>query len=180
MPVRQRVSHRDPHHPLAGALDTVGRRGAPIIIDADHRRPARLHGRHQALLHGGVIVACCHGGRDGLAQVDQHADRGIERRRQIDLKGRALDHIGTAGARWLQRQDRGADIAADLRVRAGGFEQVGDQRRGSGFAVGPGNGDERGVGRMQPPFAAKQLDVADHLNAGRLGKACGPVRGRVG
>ena len=88
--------------------------------------------------------------------------------------------MGAAGLRRLERQDRGADIAAELCGRAGGFEQVGDQRGGSGFSVGPGNGDERGVGRMQPPFAAKQLDVADHLNAGRLGKACGPVRGRVG
>ncbi len=81
-------------------------------------------------------------------------------------------------ARRLQRQDRGADIAAHLGVEAGTAHQMRDQRRGSRFAVGAGDGDERRVRRVAAPLAAEQLDVADHLDAG-LARAsarvqCGP------
>jgi hypothetical protein len=40
-----------------------------------------------------------------------------------------------------------------------------DQRRGGRFAVGAGDGDERGVRRKPPPLAAEQLDVADDLGS---------------
>ena len=45
--------------------------------------------------------------------------------------------------RRLQRQDRGADIAAHLHVESGGSQQMRGQRRRGRFAVGAGDGDER-------------------------------------
>ena len=70
---------------------------------------------------------------------------GIERRRQIDLIRRHLDDVHPPDARRLQRQDRGADIAAHLDVVAGHAHQMRDQRRRGRFAVGAGDGDERRI-----------------------------------
>ena len=94
--------------------------------------------------------------------------RGIERRRKIDLVGRHLDHMHPPHARRLQRQDRGADIAAHLGVVTGDPHQMRDQRRGGRFAVGAGDGDERRIRRVTAALAAEQFDVADHLDAGLL------------
>ena len=49
-----------------------------------------------------------------LADVDEEADTRIERWRQIDLVGRALDHMGAVGAGRIEGQHRGADVAAQL------------------------------------------------------------------
>ena len=70
----------------------------------------------------------------------------------------------TAGARRLERQDRGADIAAELHVVARARREMRDQRGRGRLAVGAGDRDERRVGRVQPPLAAEQLDVADDLD----------------
>ena len=48
--------------------------------------------------------------------------------------------------RRLEREDRGADIAAQLGLVPGAFEQMRDQRRGGRLAVGAGDGDEHRVG----------------------------------
>jgi len=49
-----------------------------------------------------------------FADIEQDADRRIERRRQINLIRRHLDDVAPPGLRRLERQDRGADIAAHL------------------------------------------------------------------
>ena len=85
-----------------------------------------------------------------FADVEQDADGRIERGRKIDLIGRHLDDVDAARARRLQRQDRGADIAAHLGVVAGDAQQMRDQRRGGRLAVGAGDGDERRIRRMTP------------------------------
>ena len=79
----------------------------------------------------------------------------------------------------LQRQDRGADIAADLRVHAGRGHKVPDQSRGGRFAVGAGNGDERRIGRAMRALAAEQLDIADDFDAGVPGALHDPMRRRM-
>ena len=133
------------------------------------RRPRRSTGsrrvRDQARLEAGVVL---HGavpvevvGRD----VEQHADAGRERGRQLDLERRHLDDVDAALGRRLQLQDGGADVAAHLRVPAGGAQDVGDERRGRRLAVGAGDGDERRIGAALRPLAAEQLDVADDLDA---------------
>ncbi len=86
--------------------------------------------------------------------------------REIDLIRRHLDDMDPPHARRLQRQDRGADIAAHLGVVTGDPHQMRDQRGGGRFAVGAGDGDERRIRRMTASFAAEQLDIADHLDAG--------------
>ena len=78
-----------------------------------------------------------------LRHVQQNADGGAQRRRQIDLIGRHFQHVGTAGRERLERQHRHADIAAHLRVAAGAVDQMRDQRGGGRFAVGAGDGDQR-------------------------------------
>ena len=82
--------------------------------------------------------------------------------------------------RRLKRQDRRADIAAELRVHSGGGGEVGDQRGGRRFAVGAGDGDEGRAGRVEPPFAAEQFDVADHFDAGLSRKRDDPMRCGMG
>ena len=49
-PVGERPAHRDAHDALAGALDAVGGRLAPVVVDADDRGAVRLHAGDQPLL----------------------------------------------------------------------------------------------------------------------------------
>lgn len=114
-----------------------------------------------------------------LADIEQDADGGIERGREVDLVGRHLDDVDAPHARRLQRQDRGADIAAHLGVVAGDFRQMRDQRRRGRLAVGAGDGDERCVRRVPSPLAAEQLDVADDLDPGLARLQHAPVRHRM-
>ena len=100
--------------------------------------------------------------------------------REIDLVRRHLDDMDPPHARRLQRQDRGADIAAHLGVVTGDPHQMRDQRGGGRFAVGAGDGDERRIRRMTAPFAAEQLDIADHLDAGLARRKHRPVRRGMG
>ncbi len=115
-----------------------------------------------------------------FADIEQDADGGIERRRQINLIRRHLDDVDPPPARRLERQDRGADIAPHLGVVAGEAHQRRDQRRGGRFAVGAGDGNERRIRGVTAAFAAKQLDIAEHFNAGLLRGQHGPVRTGVG
>ena len=81
--------------------------------------------------------------------------------------------------RRLQRQDRGADIAAHLGVVAGDLHQMRDQRGGGRLAVGAGDRDERRVRRVAASLAAEQFDVADHLTAGLPRHQHRPMRRRM-
>ena len=157
--------------------DPVGDGLRRLVVDGDHGRAGI---GDQTLLDRGIgferAVAVEVVGRD----VEQHADGRIEARRQVDLEGRALDHMEAAAAGRLQRQDRLADIAAKRHLAAGGGDEMGDQRRRRRLAVGAGDGDERRLRAMAPPLAAEQLDVADDLDAGGLGADHRPVRRRMG
>jgi hypothetical protein len=135
---------------------------------------------HQPLLHGSIVGERAVSVEMILGDVDQDADRGIERRRQIDLIGRDLDHVHAARLRRRERENSGADIAADLGLVAGRTQQVRGERGGGRLAVGAGDGDERRARRMRTPLAAEQLDVADHLDRRRARQPHRPVRRRVG
>ncbi len=175
--VGQRPAGGDAHDALAGTRHAVGDRLRRPVVDGDHRHVGI---GDQALLDRGIglegAVAVEMVGRE----VEQHADRRVEARREIDLEGGALDHMETATARRLQREDRLADIAAERHLAAGGGDEMGDQRRGGRFAVGAGDGDERRVGTMAPPLAAEQLDIADDLDAGGARAGNRPVRHGMG
>ena len=165
---------------LPDAVEAVGDVAAKNVVDADDAGAARLHAGDEALLHRGVMLQRAVAVDMVLADIEQDADGGIERGREVDLVGRHLDDVHAAHARRLQRQDRGADIAAHLGVVAGKFRQMRDQRRGGRLAVGAGDGDERRIGRVTAPLAAEQLDVADHLDAGLARHQHAPVRRRMG
>ena len=92
---------------------------------------------------------------------------GLERRRQVELVGRHLEHVDAPACVSARATGRRADVAADRDVAAGRRQDVGDQRRGGRLAVGAGDGDERRVRRVRRALAAEQLDVADDLDARR-------------
>ncbi len=136
-----------------------------IVIDADSRDVGALH---DALFDGRVIL-------DGAVPVEMirrhvqhHADRGPQRRRQIDLKRRHLDDVKPLRCRLIERQDRATDVAAHLHVVARMAKDMRDERRRRRFAVRSGDRDERRIGRAQSPLAGEDLDVADDLDTVRL------------
>ena len=178
--VGQRVLHRNPHHALARLVEAVGDVAAPAVIDADNGGSLRLHAGDQPGFYSRVILQRAVAIDVILADVEQNADGGIERRRKIDLVRRHLDHMHPPHPRRLQRQDRSADIAAHLGVVAGDLGQMRDQRGGGRLAVGAGDGDERRIRRVTPPLAAKQFDIADHLDAGLPRHQHRPMRHRMG
>ncbi len=112
--------------------------------------------------------------------VEQDADRRVEARRKVDLIGGAFDHVGTVRRRRIEREDRHADVAAALRRQAARGEHMGDERRRGRLAVGPRHRDERRAGGSGAALAAKELDVADDLDAGVAGERDAPMRRRMG
>ena len=149
-------------------LEPVGDGSAPVVVDDDDR--ARRLGDEPLLdpgvaVEGAVAVEVV--GRD----VEENADRRVDARRKVDLERRALDDVEATRPRRVEREDRGADIAAELNVAIRLLEKMRDQRRRRRLAVGAGDRDERRRRHMGPPLAAEQLDVADHLDAGRLGRS---------
>ncbi len=152
-------------------------RAASIVIDAD-AGDVRAH--DEAFLDGCVIFDCAVPvevvGRD----VQEHADGGFECRRQVDLERREFDDMETVRRRRLEGQDGAADVAAHLHVLAGMAKNVGDERRRRRFAVGAGDGDEGRLGTMRGTLAREDLDVADDLDASRLGHADRPMRFGMG
>src|ERR1700722_18134122 len=86
--VGKRIFHGDPDHAPTGPLDPVGGVAAPAVIDADDRGPSLLHAGNETYLHRGVMLKRAVTIDVILADIEQDADRGIERWREIDLIGR--------------------------------------------------------------------------------------------
>ena len=181
--VAHRRHQRNAHHRLAGALDAVGGRAGVAVVDADHRGAALLHACRQQRLDRGIVLHVAVAIEVVFRHVQQDTDRGFQRRRQIDLIGRNLQHIAARVfailRERLQRQYRHADIAAHLRVAAGASEQMRGQRRGGRFTVGAGDGDQRATGAGLRALAAEQFDVADDLDARLARQRRRPVRCRM-
>jgi hypothetical protein len=85
----------------------------------------------------------------------------------------------TVGARRLQGQNGGADVASELHIVARLAQHMGDERRGGRLAVSAGDRHEGRVRCNGSPLAAEELHIADHLDAGRLRELRGPVGLRV-
>ena len=88
--------------------------------------------------------------------------------------------MDAVGGRGHQAEHGCANVAAHLDGLARHGEQMGDQRRGGGLAVGAGDGDEGRFGRKPCPLDAEQLDIADDLDAGGAGALHRPVRPGMG
>ncbi len=168
--------HRNTNCVNARMLRAIRSRGAERIVNADNRGAAARHAHDKALFHLGVVLDAAVTVDVILGDIEQDTNARMQRGRQVDLIRRHFDHMD-AVRRWrLQRQDRSADIAAHLGIESGLAHQMRDQRRGSGFAVGAGDGDERRARRGAQPLAAEQFDVADHLDPGGLCLLDSPVR----
>ena len=87
--------------------------------------------------------------------------------------------MNAAKLRRIERQNRGADVAAHLRVVTGLAHQMRDQRGGGRFSVGAGDGDEWRARRMTSAFATEQFNVADDFDTGILRQLYSPVRSRM-
>ena len=113
--------------------------------------------------------------------VEQNADGGMQRRREIDLIGRHFQHVDAAGRERLERQHRHADIAAHLRVAAGAVEEMRDQRGGGRFAVGAGDGDERAVCGRDFARSRQNNSMSPMISTSALrASADRPMRRRMG
>src|SRR5205807_3435745 len=128
----------------------------PSIIDADDRHTLLRYAGHQSLLDRCVMRECSVAVEMVLGDVEKNADRGVERRREVDLIRGALDHMRARLVWRGQREDGSADVTADLRVAAGRAQQMRNERGGRRLAVGASDGDERCCRRTDPALAAKQ------------------------
>ena len=78
--------------------------------------------------------------------------------------------------RRRQRENRGADIAANLAIVTSALHDVGHQCGCRRFAVGSGDGDKGRPRRLAAPLATKQLDIADHFDCSCSRQTDRPVR----
>ncbi len=172
-PILQDAPAGDAPHLDAGTLQAISNQRRMAVVHADNRH---LASGDQAfldvgiMLHGSVPVEMIR------RQVEQDTGGRIDRRCKIDLIRGALDHIKATGLRRIERQHRRADIAAKLRIAPACAQDVRNQRRGGGFAIGAGDRDERAIRGMRPTLAHEKLHVADNLDAARAGKIHRPVR----
>ncbi len=139
----------------------------PIVVDTDDRVITPPLTREDSgldrriVLHGPMPVEMIR--RD----VEQHGHVRVQRRRQVDLEGRQLEHIGPRRRRRRQVQHRLADIATDFRIEAKLLQHVANQGRGRRLAVGAGDADDARLlaSLRRADRAEEQLDIADHFAA---------------
>src|SRR3954453_1565803 len=78
--------------------------------------------------------------------------------------------------RRRERENRRADIAAELHIMPESAKEMCDQRRCRRLAVGAGNRNARGRWGSFRACAAEELDVADDLDLGLASAFYAPVR----
>lgn len=98
----------------AGTLDAVGNQRRMAVIHTDD---SRLTTRHQPFFDVGIMLHRAMPIEMVRREVKQNAGSRIDRRRQIDLVGRALDYIEALRLRRIEAQHRRADIAAEPAYR---------------------------------------------------------------
>ena len=141
------------------------------VVDADHGGPEPAGAEDLALrvdvsCHGSVAVEVVR--RD----VQEHGDVEGRLDGQIELVGGKLQDEGAVARHRREVEGGGSQIAADADAAGPGrAQQVADERRRRRLAVGAGDAD---VARLRQR-APEQLDVADHLDAGGLGRGDGGV-----
>src|SRR3954462_4692696 len=84
--IGERPAHRDTLDALAPVLDAIGSSLAEVIVDPDNRGTAVLHACDQPLLDRRVVRQRAVAVEVVLGDVEQDADRGIERGAKIDLE----------------------------------------------------------------------------------------------
>ncbi len=179
-PMLEPPQHRDSRHVLAGPFEPVCDFLRPFVVDTDDGGAVRRNAFDQPRLDGRITLDRAVPIEMVRRDIEQDADRRVEARREIDLIGRALDHVGAARGRRIEREDRNPDVAAALRFDAACAEHVGDERRRRRFAVGPGHRHERRPGGFGAALATIELDVADDLDRGPAGERDAPMRRRIG
>ena len=161
----------------AGAARRPGgqahRLGVLAVVDRHRAGPV------DAALVGGVRVERAVP-VDVVGREVEH-DRGVrgDRRAPVELEARQLDgqHVVAGQDGVEQRQ---ADVAGGHRAQPGGGQHGGQHAHRGRLAVGARHGEPGGRAlRPQPPG---ELDLADHLHAGRRGgdqqRRVGPPAGR--
>ena len=157
------------HHALAGLREPVGDRPAPCVVDADDRGAVLGHAGDEALLHRGIMLHRAVAVEMIFAEIDQNADRRIERGRKIDLIGRAFDDVNAA-----RRCGGASDRIAVPILPPSCASMPAEAARWAISAVVvdlplvPVMATNGAPGAMTPSLAAEQLDVADHFDAGFL------------
>ena len=150
---------------------------ARLVVDADERD---LGVRHEPLLDRRVTRKIAMPVEMVRSDVDQKANAGVKRGREVDLIGRTFNDMGAARRRRRQVENRHADVAAHRDFAPGLFQHMGDERRGRRFAVGAGDGDERRVRRSRAALAHKEFDVPNNRNPRSVRKVDRPMGLRMG
>ncbi len=113
--------------------------GGVVVVGADHGGLLRALCHEDAAfgldiaLHAAVTIEVIR--RD----IHQHGDIRRETQGQVELIGRGLDDIDGAGMHVRQVENADADIAADMDILTGTFQDMADQGRGRRLAIGAGD-----------------------------------------
>ena len=159
---------------VPGALEPVGDLRAVAVVDADDRR---LAAGHQPLLDRGIVLHRAVAVEMVGRQVEQDAGRRIDRRREVDLVGRAFDDIVAGPAVGGSSVSTARPILppicasrpADFRICAISAVVV-------DLPLVPVMAMNGASGACARALAREQLDIADDLDAGAARQFDGPVR----
>ena len=164
-PESHRPSRPDQRRQIASAV---------CVVDADHARSRagdepRL--RRGVVLHRAVAVEMI--GRE----VEQDPTVASRRGRQVDLVATSIRARRRGSRRAARATGSRCRYCRPSARRCRPLRRMWcDQRRGGRLAVGAGDADERRVRRKRCAARGEQLDVADHLDAGRCASLDAPVR----
>ena len=169
------------HHLVALGLEILVDGAGAIVVDADHRRARRRLAVENQLFGGNVVVHGAVAVQVIGADIEQHRHVEGDRHGEFELEGGHLQHIGPALAQGIEVKRRNAQVAAHFRLAARDLQDVPDEGRGGGLAVGAGDPDESRFALG----ADQQLGVADDLEAGGAGHfdhrmLVGPALGNAG
>ena len=175
--IAKRLLHRDAAH-IGAVPDAIGNLRAPAVVDAAERRVALALPSENARFHGGVILHGAMAVKMVRRQIRQYADVWMQPRHQVDLEGGQLQHIDAVLHRLAQQEHRGANVAANVGVKAGGAQHMPGQGGRRRLAIGAGDGDD--LCTSQSCLTREDFGIADNLDSGMAGLQHRPVRFGMG
>ncbi len=142
-----RPSGIEPDHASGAGLGIVTGDG---VFEVQHRHIAGLLVAKNSALGGGVVFEAAVAIEMIGSDVERRRDVDAHRLHHLELKAGKLEDVPLIWpGGWYERSGGGADVAADLRGDASAVEEVADQGRRRGLAVGAGDADDRALQKLR-------------------------------
>ena len=152
-------------------LEIIGaQRGCHGVILAQHRDIIRPLAREDSCLRSGIAGHVPMAVQVIRAQVQHHSYVEAQSCDSLQHVRRHFEGIDPFRPQDIEIERRRAQIPPDLTGHPGAPQNMVDQRRGGGFAIGAGHAHEARLGMARQHRAVEKFGIAQNGHASRLGR----------